>query len=542
MAKLDVGHCTIENIMHDANSGQIKIPQFQRKFVWSVKDCAKLMDSILKGYPVGSLIYWKTKESLRMVRNVGNFSFPAVPTDDYAYYVLDGQQRITSIIASLTGQKIEDDDYSSIFINLKATDEEEIVKDDISSLQEGEYISLTELYEFDLTKIMSKFSSDKNAIDTINEYHNRIKTYEFSKIELSDAPLAIATEVFTRINTSGKSLSMFEIMCAKMYSENPSFDLYDNREDQKTAWQAASYESIPDTTVLQAMGACLCKSSKGTDILNLSKDDFIAAWPKVNAAFEMTIDYFKNTFGVPVSKLVPYDALYVPFVYYFYKKKQRPTGAAKDYLRDYFWRATFSQRFTEGAVSKINQDIQNVIDPILEGKKPKDEHGLVITKDTITRDGVFSTGSAYVKGILCILCAKKPVSFIDGHAVTIDNSWLSQGNSKNYHHFFPKDYMKKKQPLIPESLVNHIVNITIVDGWLNKAVIKAKAPSEYMKDFAAQNANIAEHMKTHLIDDLDAYGIPSDDYNAFFNARIKAIHSAMTALLIKGSEDLFDFE
>ena len=542
MAKLDVGHCTIEDILHEAKSGQIKIPQFQRKFVWSVKDSAKLMDSILKGYPVGSLIYWKTKESLRTVRNVGNFSFPAVPSDDFAYYVLDGQQRITSIIASLTGQKVNDADYSNMFINLKATEEEEIVTDDASSLQEGKYITLTELYKFDLVKITNKFSADPEAIKSISEYNNRIKGYQFSKIELSDAPLSIATEVFTRINTSGKSLSMFEIMCAKMYSEEPSFDLYDNREEQKAAWQAAGYDSVPNTTVLQAMGACLSESSKGVDILNLNKEEFISAWPKVNEAFEKTIDYFKSTFGVPVSKLVPYDALYVPFVYYFYKNKERPIGEAKDYLRDYFWRSTFSQRFTEGAVSKINQDIQNVINPILVGKKPKGERGLVITRDTIIRDGAFSTGSAYVKGVLCILCAKKPVSFIDGHPVTIDNSWLSQGNSKNYHHFFPKDYMKKKQPLIPESLVNHIVNITIVDGWLNKAVIKSKAPSEYMKDFMSKNSNITEHMKTHLINDLDTYGILKDNYNLFFSERIKAIHSEMVALLIKSKEDNFTFE
>ena len=539
MAKLGVGHCTIEDIIHDAKSGQIKIPQFQRKFVWSVKDSAKLMDSILKEYPVGTLIYWKTKESLRTVRNIGNFSFPPVPSDDYAYYILDGQQRITSIIASLTGQKINEADYSSIFVNLKATDEEEIVTDDVSSLQEGEYISLAELFDFKLLEIINKFSAD--TIQLISEYKDRIKGYQFSKVELSDTPLSIATEVFTRINTSGKSLSMFEIMCAKMYSEEPSFDLYDNREEQKSAWQSAGYESIPDTTVLQAMGACLCKSSKGIDILNLNKTEFISAWPKVNKAFEMTIDYFKNSFGIPVSKLVPYDALYVPFVYYFYKKKRRPTGKVKDYLKDYFWRSTFSQRFTEGAVSKINQDIQNVIDPILKGKEPKNEHGLVITRDTIVRDGAFSTGSAYVKGVLCILCSKKPVSFIDGHTVTIDNSWLSQGNSKNYHHFFPKDYMKKKQPLIPESLVNHVVNITIVDGWLNKTVIKAKAPSEYMTDFMSQNSNIAEHMKTHLINDLDAYGVLNDDFNAFFNERIKAIHSEIISLLIKGNEDDFKF-
>lgn len=541
MANLSVNHCTIENILQDAQKGQIKIPQFQRRFVWDVTDCAKLLDSILKGYPVGSLIYWKTKESLRVVRNVGNFKFPSIPTDDYAFYVLDGQQRITSIIASLTGQCIDDADYSKIFINLIATEDEEIVITDVSDLKENEYISLAELYAFDFASIMQKYQSNSEVINRIGKYSNKLKTYEFPKVELSEAPLNIATEVFTRINTSGKSLSIFEIMCAKMYSEDPIFDLYENRIEQAAAWQMVSYESIPDTTVLQAMGVCLCKSCKGTDILNLNKKDFIKAWPEVSKAFDMTIEYFKNTYGVPVSKLVPYDALYVPFVYYFYKKKVRPTGDEQKYLKDYFWRATFSERFTEGAVSKINQDITNVIDVILAGKEPVYEYSLVITKDSITRSGAFSTGSAYIKGILCILCGKNPVSFIDGHAVTVDNSWLSQGNSKNYHHFFPKDYMKKNKPLIAESLVNHIVNITIVDAWLNKGQIKAKAPSVYMTEFKNLNVNIATHMKSHLIDDLDEYGVFTDDYHIFFEARLKAIHKEMISLLIKKDNDDFSF-
>lgn len=541
MANLDVGHCTIENILNDVEHGQIKIPQFQRRFVWSVKDCAKLLDSIIKGYPVGSLIYWKTKESLRVVRNVGNFKFPDIPKDDYAFYVLDGQQRLTSIIACLTGQTIEDDDYSKIYVNLQATLDDQIVTNDEELLEDGKYISLHELYAEDVPIIMKKYPNDSD-INTIFNYRNRIKNYQFSKVVLSDAPLAIATEVFTRINTSGRSLSMFEIMCAKMYSENPMFDLYENRIEQKNAWQIASYDTIPDTTVLQAMGACLCKSSKGKDILDLDKDQFIASWSAVSDAFNMTIDYFKNTYGVPVSRLVPYDALYVPFVYYFYNTKKRPTGNAQKYLKDYFWRSVFSSRFTEGAVSKINQDLTDVIDKILNGEEPKYEHGLVITKDSITREGTFSTGSAYIKGILCILSAQNPVSFIDGHAVTIDNSWLSQGNSKNYHHFFPKDYMKKKQPLIPESLVNHIVNITIVDGWLNKGVIKSKAPSEYMGEFIKQNPDIATHMQTHLIDDIDEFGILTDDYNAFFESRIKKIHHEMTSLLIKRDSDDFKYD
>ena len=59
------------NLLSDIETGRIKVPQFQRKFVWSREDTAGLIDSILKGYPIGTFIIWETDERLRSVRNLG---------------------------------------------------------------------------------------------------------------------------------------------------------------------------------------------------------------------------------------------------------------------------------------------------------------------------------------------------------------------------------------------------------------------------------------------------------------------------------------
>ena len=61
-------------IMNDIQTGQIRIPQFQRDFVWNLNKSTHLMDSILKGYPIGTLIMWRTKERLRSVRNIGDIA------------------------------------------------------------------------------------------------------------------------------------------------------------------------------------------------------------------------------------------------------------------------------------------------------------------------------------------------------------------------------------------------------------------------------------------------------------------------------------
>jgi len=81
------------------DGGTIKIPNFQRKFIWGKQQTAKLIDSIIKGFPIGTFIFWKTKEELRHYKNIGNVELPKTPKGESVLYVLDGQQRITSLYA-----------------------------------------------------------------------------------------------------------------------------------------------------------------------------------------------------------------------------------------------------------------------------------------------------------------------------------------------------------------------------------------------------------------------------------------------------------
>ena len=105
----------------------------------------------------------------------------------------------------------------------------------------------------------------------------------------------------------------------------------------------------------------------------------------------------------------------------------------------------------------------------------------------------------------------------------IDNSWLKIATSKNYHHFFPKAYMRKMQPEIEDWKVNNIVNITIVDAFLNKGKIKANPPSKYMKEYIRINDKIESTIKTHLIGDFTSFGILENNFEKFISYKAKLI-------------------
>ena len=116
----------------------------------------------------------------------------------------------------------------------------------------------------------------------------------------------------------------------------------------------------------------------------------------------------------------------------------------------------------------------------------------------------------------------------------ISNDWLKQANSKNYHHFFPRAWLRGKK--VDDNRANNIVNITIVDDYLNKRRISARPPSRYMAEFGKENKELDATMRTHLIDP-HAFGIADDDYDAFLKARATRISEELKERVIPVDRD-----
>ena len=515
------GNMLYNNLIANIEQGQIKIPQFQRKFVWSIEETAGLIDSILKGYPIGTFIIWETNDRLRSIRNIGNFQFPDTPDGNTVQYVLDGQQRMTSLYVALRGAKLKDDngqitDYSEIYVNLTAKSGDPLVLTDKTGYQDAQIIRFVDLLNGSLSLLLSKY---KDYIDEIDAYRKAVQTYQFSKIDVKNAPIEVATEIFTRINIGGKPLTLFEIMAAKTYDEAKKFDLSEKYDTLVENLSNVDYDTISSSTVLQAVSVCLVKECTRKSILNLEKQKFIDIWPQVESAFESAVDYLRSFYKIPVSQLLPYDALLVPFTYYFFHHKDIPAGLQQDLLQDYFWRCVLTSRFSSAAETKLTQDVKQ-IDKILNDEQPVYDVPIDISAEFIRNHGYFSAGSAFIKGMLCLLAYQQPVSFQNNGIVHIANDWLKQANSKNYHHFFPKAYMRKVHPEVEDWLVNHIGNITIVDDFLNKRSIRDRAPSKYISEYMAKNADLEKALNSHLISTVPGWGVLEDDYPTFFQNRL----------------------
>ena len=512
-----------DHLFSGIDQGTIKIPKFQREFVWDKNQTAKLIDSIIKGFPIGTFIFWKTKEELRHHKDIGNTTLPVPRKGDTVQYILDGQQRITSLYAVRKGLIItkvgKEIDYKDICINLllDPDDDETVVVTEPP--KDSDYISVNKLLNGSIKELAAEYMQ---YLDKIDIYQKRLTSYDFSTISIPDYPLDIACEVFTRINTGGTELTLFEIIVAKTFDEKKQFDfareydlLIDNNGTGKDL-EDAGYDTIPHASVLQCVSAYLCKQIRRKDILKLEKSKFIKSWPVVKDGIFHAVDYFRQYFRIPVSRLLPYNALLVPFCYLFIKNNgNKPTQTQNKLLTQLFWWASLTNRYTSGTEGKIAADIKR-IDRILKEKQPsyKGEEITLTIDDIMWR--WFSAGDAFCKSIICLLCYYQPKSFDSGSQVVLDNSWLKQANSRNYHHFFPKSYLKNQGWENWEA--NCIANITLVDDYLNKRKIKANPPSKYIKTFQRANDAFDETMKSHLIN-VGSFGILDDDYKKFIRKR-----------------------
>ena len=514
-------------LIHDIEKGIIKIPKFQREFVWSIDKTAQLLDSILKGYPIGTFILWQTDERMNNIKTIGNLTLPDTPEGDKVQYVLDGQQRITSLYAALKGAKIQktgekkDTDYSQIFVDLEKDIESDQVI--ISEKPEKDFVTLNDvlnMHVWEKTKeLQQKYSDEK--MDKISKYSNTFRDYIFSTVLLRRNDIESAIEVFTRINTGGQTLTLFEIMASKTYDEAKGFDMSEKWDEFIKKLEKSRYDGISSSIILNLLSLILSEPGecKRKTILKLDKDRIIRSWDDAISSLERSIDHFRKAYGIPVSQLLPYDTLLVPFAYFFFSHGDDPDAEQRKYLQEFFWRASLSYRYASATESRLAQDIKR-INLILKGKRPGyDDMTVKLNGPEDLIETEFRTGNSYCKAVLCLMAQQKPKDFQDNAEVFLDNSNLIRANSRNYHHFFPKTFLKKRS----FENENSLMNITLISDHLNKHKIKDKAPSSYISEFEKENKKIVGTLQSHLIE-LRGFGIEDDDYEVFLKERAKLIY------------------
>jgi len=214
--------------LHD---GRFLIPSFQRLFVWDPAHIAGLWDSIFQGFPIGSIIYWKTPLRLTIHRRVAGLFLPRVDNGQQSHsYILDGQQRATALFIAFYGGRARVDhqpdfDYT-LYFNL-ATSRfffESQFQERLGTPDEF-IIRLRDVPELpaDFGKGLSKIPGYNEQVrDNYARLQEILDCYEIPLIRLQGFDVKGVCGVFERINQGGVKLEDMDIYIARSFGNNPT--------------------------------------------------------------------------------------------------------------------------------------------------------------------------------------------------------------------------------------------------------------------------------------------------------------------------------
>ncbi|MBU1746751.1 MAG: DUF262 domain-containing protein [Chloroflexi bacterium] len=525
-----------------------QIPTFQREVVWDRDSVKKLWDSVYRFYPIGSILIWKTDLRLQNHRAIGGHVIADDDQKDNYQYVLDGQQRTTSLLTSLYGGQIEGREGfdPTLYFDLTIEDQED--NDDQS--HRHRFLFWDEIDDrggtlprntprmdrhrqgliVRLRDVMKDFGSVERKLvegeygDYDHPIRNRLRdirdvldNYRLSFIELKGITVSEVCQIFERINQEGKPLDIFDIVVAKTFrvqtATQPGFYLRDLVE-QFRAGTPGNFAAIDDLTYLQVIAVVLRQQMPDAGFWNITpiylnriKTEHIeTVWPGTVLALRRTFDFLDNYLHIKGPRLIPYRYFYLAIASHFY---ENPTPDY-DFLKQYFWYYSFHSQDLLTNTTHLRQHV-DLLDRAREPGAARLDRFL-IDRDRL-RSASYSTRGRLSNAILCLLANQEPRDWgkPDRHVLT--DVYYVLTDKPNLHHVFPTDYVEK-HPGANRLDSNSLMNIAYLTQLTNLE-ISNKNPVLYLRDY--DGPGIEGVLGTHLVpldildwarqDDLPANGL-----------------------------------
>lgn len=526
----------IETFLTWVKSGEIAIPEIQRPFVWEATKVRNLLDSLYQGYPVGYLIAWRN---------------PTVKLKDGSAsggkrILIDGQQRVTALMAALLGIEVLTEDYETVHIRIAFNPQEEkfevanpAIRKDSAWLPDVAAVFDAKASMFQLVSAYCEANpgSSQDAVFKVLERLRGIVHNHVGVIELAeDLDIETVTEIFIRVNSAGKALSQADFAMSKIavnetYGGNvlrkaidyfchlavaPEFKAKIEKGDTafvqseffgKMKWICDVNDDIYDpnyTDMLRVAFTSEFGRGKLQDLVALlsgrnfetkAYEDAIAedSFRKLKngiLAFVNETHFDRITMILRSAGFISSDLISsqnaVNFAYILYlrgRKEHVPPAELEQLVRRWYAMSVLRGRYSGSPESQFDFDIRQI-----DSRGVKDYVNAVIPNElpdsfwTGMLPQFMDTSSIKSPYFLCYKAAQVKLG---------DKGFLSRDitvrdlllNRADVHHVFPRQYLKDKG--LTSSSYNQIANYVIAQSEINIA-IGAKAPLVYFDELRQQ--------------------------------------------------------
>jgi len=566
----------VTGLVEQAYEGKICLPNFQRDFVWTREEVADLVRSIVRGYFIGSLLLLRcdpTNPPFAPVFLRG--SEPPVREPRPELLILDGQQRLSSLIYALTAPNLSLKDSSQrrwFFVNLEVLltepDSDEVVFDrakrELRGLNTPEAQYEQRMLPCTVLLTQAGFYRWRDGFedwlrqtgpDTLDQYRSEwrdgwtsavtaFQTFEAPLVELprvddsDNESIGRVCAIFEKLNSTGVDLSVYDLLTARLYRSGIRLhDLWTQAvqaHPRLREWSSGKADEHKfGVLVLRTLALLRGLDPKPRILIDLSPAAFEEDWRRAAAAIERALELTTmvglDGFGVFADKWLPGFGL-IPILAALRSKIEDQKLGEKERadLRRWYWCNVFMERYSSAVESKSRKDyLEMTRHWFEEGPEPevfREAADWIGAPGFRIRDSA-SYASARYSGVFCLLALRNARDWRRGEDIRLQEL--------QDHHIFPQAYLKR-HGISKRVDVNTIANRTLISNETN-GKIKDKAPAAYLSDHEVFPSGArAALIEPHFIDDStlsilqNAVEDVSDDavadiYDRFVQARQAAM-------------------
>lgn len=505
---------TIRQAIDQVLKGQVRIPAFQRGFVWDADRVAFFMDSLYKEFPFGSLLIWRTREALKTERRLGPFELPNRDPDYPVEYVLDGQQRLTSVFGVFQRelQPLEGVEWSNIYFDYRSE----------RTAQENQFLPLTEGEAdpdryFPLNCLFDTVEYRKGTRDLTDEVATRIDALQarFKEVRL---PLQLlVTEnrgtvavVFERVNRSGIPLDTLQLLTAWTWSEE--FDLQVRFRELADELQPFGFNEVgaDSNLLLRCCAAVVIGSASPESLVNINGGVLRERFQEVTNGIKGAVDFLRENLNVHALNILPFPTVLVPLCVYFAVPANQHVqldNAARTRIIQWFWRTCFSRRYSSGVLRNLENDIAEMR-KLKNGQADSLGNFSVSLMLPFFVSNSFRLDSVNTKSFLLLLAQENPLSFVSGQPIRLGEV-LRDYNRNEFHHLFPRAFLRQNAVTSPDP--NCLANFTFLSRADNNT-LGGESPGSYRRKMPADVRDILRRA-------LCPEALFLDDFDTFVSAR-----------------------
>ena len=528
MPKTDI---SVRELVDKVQRGELALPEMQRRYIWPATRVRDLLDSLYRGYPSGTILVWETDEEIE-TRELAVKS-TKTPSTSQRLLLLDGQQRITSLSAILSGEpvnvrnrkrpvdilfnlehpegppaEITEVDENDFTTDLEDVEDIETAKRNIQedlrkrtfvvasrALQNDPlWVSVSDIFIKDFSEILEKVGISSLQDPRYRKYSKRlqqvksIENYQYVMQRLThDMSYEEVTEIFVRVNSLGIKLRGSDLALAQITSKWKGFI---NLIEEFAKEFKDDEDYIIETGLPVRMLVVLAThQSRFKTVGKIGRKKLEESWKDVAEGLRFAINFLRQNAEIDNLSYLSSPFLLIPLSAYWVLKKNVALAPEEEKkMLEWFYLAHMRGHYSIGSSESIldadvgllfkNKNFNDLVKQLL----------LHVKKFTVDSDDLYNRGirSPFFSMLYFIFRKNGVKDWWSGLK-------LSEGSAGNahkiqYHHIFPKSLLRDKYD---QKEINEIANLAFICGKTNRQITN-KEPINYLdKEVVAKRGESA---------------------------------------------------